>query len=340
MLRDASLSNGFWQDAVETAVHLINQSTRTGLKQMTPEEAWSGTRPDVASLRVFGCPAYVLIPKELRIGKLAHKVRRCVFVGYSSTRKAWRFWNPVKHSFIESRDVVFDEHLGCCDHPLPPVDLSSLELMDEPDHAVAATPTDTSPVTDTDISTHPIIDPAQTHLARPPLASPLVAPPALPVAAPVLPHARRRRMNEVEQLMDFFEHHPLLDGGAHGGVEPAWIEGELAGAELEQALQASLAILASELGPLDEAVEDIVVLAATTSTSGDISIPPSNLHKALQRPDAAQWIEAIRREMDSLTHTNTFVEVEQIPTPFTPIGSKFVFSHKKDVSGKITRFKA
>jgi len=143
-------------------------------------------------------------------------------------------------------------------------------------------------------------------------------------------------MNEVEQLMDFFEHHPLLDGGAHGGVEPAQIKGELAGAKLEQALQASLAILASELRPLDEAVEDIVVLAAPTSTSGDISIPPSNLHKALQWPDTAQWIEAICREMDSLTHTNMFVEVEQIPTPFTPIGSKFVFSHKKDVSGKIT----
>jgi len=71
----------------------------------------------------------------------------------------------VKHSFIKSRDVVFDECLGCCDHLLPLVDLSSLELMDEPGHAVAAMPTDTSPVMDMDISTHPIIDPAQTHLA-------------------------------------------------------------------------------------------------------------------------------------------------------------------------------
>jgi len=165
MLHNTNLSNGFWQDAVETAVHLINQSTRTGLKQMTPEEAWSGTQPDVASLRIFGCPAYVLIPKELHIGKLTHKVRRCVFMGYSLTWKAWRFWNPVKHSFIESRDVVFNEHVGCCDHLLPPVDLSSLELMDEPGHAVATMPTDTSPVADTDISTHPIINPAQTHLA-------------------------------------------------------------------------------------------------------------------------------------------------------------------------------
>jgi len=165
MLCNTNLSNGFWQDAVKTAVHLINQSTHTGLKQMMPEEAWSGTQPNVASLCVFGCPAYVLIPKELRIGKLTHRVRRCIFVGYSLTRKAWHFWNPVKHSFIKSRDVVFDEHVRCCDHLLPSVDLSSLELMDEPGHAVTATPTDTSPVMDMDISTHPIINPAQTHLA-------------------------------------------------------------------------------------------------------------------------------------------------------------------------------
>jgi len=44
--------------------------------------------------------------------------------------------------------------------------------------------------------------------------------------------------------------------------------------------------------------------------------------------------------MDLLTHTNTFVEVDQVPTPFTAIGSKFVFSHKKDVSGKVIWFKA
>jgi len=338
MLRAANLSDGFWQDAVETAVHLINRSTRTGLKRVTPEEAWSGARPDAASLRVFGCPAYVLIPKELRVGKLAHKIRRCIFVGYSSTRKAWRFWNPVKRSFIESRDVIFDERVRCCDHPLPPVDLSSLELMDEPGLTVGATPADTSPVTDMDIQTRPVIDSVQTHLARPPLVPLPVAPP--PVAAPVPPRARRRRMNEVERLLDFFEHHPLLDRDAHGGVVPARIEGELAGAELERTLQASLAMLTLELGPKDEAIEDVIVLAATASTSGDISIPPSNLHEALQRPDATQWIEAIRREMDSLTHTNTFIEVDQVPTPFTPIGSKFVFSHKKDVSGKIIRFKA
>ena len=94
-------------------------------------------------------------------------------------------------------------------------------------------------------------------------------------------------------------------------------------------------MLALESGSPDEAMEDVVVLAATTNPNLDVSIVPSSLHEALQRSDATEWIEAIHQEMDSLTHTNTFTEVDQVPNSFTLIGSKFVFSHKKDVSGKI-----
>src|SRR5258706_16339235 len=44
--------------------------------------------------------------------------------------------------------------------------------------------------------------------------------------------------------------------------------------------------------------------------------------------------------MDSHTHTNTFVKVNQVPSPFTLISSKFIFSLKRDVSGKVIRYKA
>ena len=323
MLRSANLSDGFWQDAVDTAVHLINRSTRTGLKRMTPEESWTGTRPDIMNLRTFGCPAYVLIPKEIRVGKLAHKTRRCVFVGYSATRKAWRFWNPEKRSVIESRDAVFDERVQCCGHPLPPVDLSSLECLVEPDEEVP--PADSSPVTDADISaTPPVVDPPPVLPPVDPLP-PLDPQPPLPPPPPM----RRRRLNEVERLFDYFEHHPLREEGG----DAARFEG------VEQELRASLAMLTQETGSVST-VEDVTILAATTSTDGDISTAPTSLHEALQRPDATDWIEAIRREVDSLTHTNTFVEVDQVPASFTPIGSKFVFSLKKDVNGKIVRYKA
>jgi len=172
---------------------------------------------------------------------------------------------------------------------MPLVDLSSLELPDEPSETVS--PSSTSPVADTDIPTsHPIIDP---HLAAP-LGDPLPPVDPLPVALPpppALPPVRQHCLNEVERLFDYFEHHPLRDD--HGGAAPARIKGEIADAGLEQALQASLTFLAMELGSPSDTMDDMAVLAATTSDH-DVSIAPSSLHEALQGPNATEWTEAIR----------------------------------------------
>ena len=180
MLHTANLSDGFWQDTVQMAIHLINWSTHTGLEHMMPEQSWSGVKPDVTNLRIFGCPAYVLIPKELCVGKLAHKMHHCIFIRYSSTHKAWQFWNPVKCSIIESRDAVFNECVQCCDHPMPLVDLSLLEDMDDVGDEVS--PVDMSPVTDSDVTNSDVTNPCPIIDPRPvtPLAIPVVPPPAAP----------------------------------------------------------------------------------------------------------------------------------------------------------------
>ena len=41
---------------------------------MTPYEAWTGRKPQVGGLRVFGCQAFVHIPKEER-----KKLEMCSF---------------------------------------------------------------------------------------------------------------------------------------------------------------------------------------------------------------------------------------------------------------------
>jgi len=50
---------------------------------MTPKEKFTGKKPDVSHLRVFGCIAYVHVPDEKR-SKLDPKVEKCIFIGYSS----------------------------------------------------------------------------------------------------------------------------------------------------------------------------------------------------------------------------------------------------------------
>lgn len=45
------------------------------------EEAWSGRKPCIAHMGVFGCVACAMVPNEKR-GKLNVKGTKCVFLGY------------------------------------------------------------------------------------------------------------------------------------------------------------------------------------------------------------------------------------------------------------------
>ncbi|KAG8490934.1 hypothetical protein CXB51_014700 [Gossypium anomalum] len=59
-------------------------------------------------MRVFGCIAFVHIPSPKR-GKLDDNSTKCIFVGYSSETKRYRFYNPLSKKLLISHDVVFDE---------------------------------------------------------------------------------------------------------------------------------------------------------------------------------------------------------------------------------------
>lgn len=108
MLIDSKLDNKFWAEATSTAVYLINRIPCRGMKHVTPEERWSGAKPDLSSLRVFGCRAMAHIPKAQRT-KLDVKSIQCIFVGYSEQSKAYRLYNPKTRNVLVSRDVVFIE---------------------------------------------------------------------------------------------------------------------------------------------------------------------------------------------------------------------------------------
>ena len=54
MLADAKLPQKFWAEALSTAVYLRNRSPTKAVNDMTPYEAWTGEKPRVDHLRVFG----------------------------------------------------------------------------------------------------------------------------------------------------------------------------------------------------------------------------------------------------------------------------------------------
>ena len=80
---DACLPQSWWEFAVLHAVHLYNQTPMRRLGYKTPFEALRKSKPSVAHFQVLGCGAYVFLPEEVRVNKLAPKLELMMFIGYS-----------------------------------------------------------------------------------------------------------------------------------------------------------------------------------------------------------------------------------------------------------------
>jgi hypothetical protein len=50
------------------------------LDDNTPHEVWTGKKPSLTHLRVFGYDAYVHAPKE-NMSKMDKKFEKCIFIG-------------------------------------------------------------------------------------------------------------------------------------------------------------------------------------------------------------------------------------------------------------------
>jgi hypothetical protein len=72
-----------------TTIYVHNKIPHRILKDMTPEEAFSGKKPNVENLRIFGCLVYSHIPKDRR-NKLEPSGKKGIFMGYSESSKAYR----------------------------------------------------------------------------------------------------------------------------------------------------------------------------------------------------------------------------------------------------------
>jgi hypothetical protein len=93
---------------VGTACYLVNRSPSLALDDKTPQEIWTSKEPYLTHLKVFGCDAYVHVPKE-NMSKLDKKAEKCIFIGYKYGIKGYKIWNRETKKVVYSRDVVFRE---------------------------------------------------------------------------------------------------------------------------------------------------------------------------------------------------------------------------------------
>ena len=321
MLNRARLPASFWAEAAFNAVYVRNRCPTRAVKDRTPYEVWTGHKPSIDHLRVFGCLAYVHVDDAARrTGKLEGRGFPCVFLGYSSESKAWRLYNPAskttqKRLFV-SRDVTFlEDQLVDIDGVLTSSRVgegqSAADLF--PDAGV-----DASMSGHEDSDSLPALIPPPADLGM----SALLPPPAdLDIFnLDVGDEAANDDYDEDEDGYSFLDTLPLR---------------QLFPAELEAAGRAQQALYAIQRIQHRQAEEQMRALSTTVLDADE----PTSHADAMASPDAHLWLAAIQAEYESQQSAGTY-ELTELPSGRQAIGCKWVFKVKRHADGSIDRYKA
>lgn len=108
MLLQAKAPFTLWAEAVNAAAYIRNRCPTKALDEYTPYEGWTGKKPYVGFMRIFGSRV-IALNKRHRYNKFAPKGKEFVLVGYSEESKAYRLWERGSRTVEKYRDVRFLE---------------------------------------------------------------------------------------------------------------------------------------------------------------------------------------------------------------------------------------
>jgi len=107
MMRHKDVDQDLWADAIKTAVYIENRVTSRALPVgKTPFELWTGNKPNVSHMRVFGSTCWVVLHQSHIDGTFSDKAAKGVFVGYPDGSKAYKVILD-DGKVVKARSVVF-----------------------------------------------------------------------------------------------------------------------------------------------------------------------------------------------------------------------------------------
>ena len=346
MLHHANLSDSFWPLAVQAATYVKNRCPTVAVQHMTPYQAWHGRRPDLHSLRVFGCVAHLHIPEKSseRINKLTARSIPCINVGYSLRSKAYLLYDPRTRRVHTSKDVTFEEtrFIGA-DSPLARRHIGEGETSVLFPDATAANQQQLH-----------VNDPVQQPDHEPPVIAAEDIDDEL-VDAGLADYSD----HELEQSESEYEDSDAYDARPSSVLPPMPVDVDDSDDALDRmplsemaqryrndnAAPAPPALRRSQRGgglPSSRALDSsqharILLTERANDACGDDE--PSSYTEAMSRPDAAQWRAAIDSELDSLKRTGTWT-LTPLGAGRHAIGSRWVLKIKRKADGTVDKYKA
>ncbi|GAA0151556.1 hypothetical protein LIER_10254 [Lithospermum erythrorhizon] len=108
LLSHSNLPRIFWGEPLNASIQIINLSPITTLEGKVPNEVWSRKGVTYKHLRVFGCIAFVHVPKDERT-KLDAKSKEYVLLSHGNDKFGYKLYDPKAKKIVRSLDVIFFE---------------------------------------------------------------------------------------------------------------------------------------------------------------------------------------------------------------------------------------
>lgn len=108
MLKERNVPAKLWGEAIRHAVYVLNKLPTRALSKLTPYESWTGKKPHLEYLKVFGCLGYMKLP-TVHVKKLDDRSKLVIYLGKEAGTKAFRLYDPVEGTVHVNRDVHFEE---------------------------------------------------------------------------------------------------------------------------------------------------------------------------------------------------------------------------------------
>ncbi|GAA5828225.1 hypothetical protein JCM5353_003899 [Sporobolomyces roseus] len=108
LLSSSGMPPTFWPYALSAAVYLYNRTPSKVLDYETPYERYYGKKPELNHLKVWGCEAWLALPREgvYRVNKLQSRAVKGRFVGYPNDKKGWMFWVPEWRKIVIWHEIA------------------------------------------------------------------------------------------------------------------------------------------------------------------------------------------------------------------------------------------
>lgn len=110
LLHHAQLPLTFWSHAFQTTDYLINRLPTSILHHISPYEKLYNNSPTYTKLKPFGCLCYPWL-RPYAATKLHPRSAKCIFLGYSPSKFAFKCYDPSTHKLYHSRHVEFIESI-------------------------------------------------------------------------------------------------------------------------------------------------------------------------------------------------------------------------------------